>query len=129
VKRHREARGLTLVEVLVAVVILAVGLLGIFTAFPTGYLDVVGSGGQSKAVSYARQQIEVLKNQAFTPNPPANGSDSLEGGLYGRSWTITQVAGTVAPYRLWRVSVTVSYAGGTGDRRQQNVTLNTMRAE
>lgn len=131
---RREPRGLTVVEVLVATVILVVGLLGVLSAFPTGYLDVVGSGGQSKAMSYARQKMEELKNGPFAVagsgndvpmlGPPSNAPDVG----FTRSWMITQVPGTIAPLRLARITVTVTYSGGGGGR-PQTVNLETMRAE
>ena len=124
----RASRGLTLTEVLLAATILTIGLLGILTAFPTSYLDVVGSGAQSKAVSYARQQMEVLKNQAFNPGPvsPTNLTGLAPG--YTGTWQVDPVAGTSAPNRLARVTVSVTYNAGTG-RNQQTVTLETLRAE
>lgn len=131
---RRDPPGLTVVEVLVATVILTVGLLGVLSAFPTGYLDVVGSGGQSKAMSYARQKMEELKNGPFTVSgsgndvptlgPPGNAPDVG----FTRSWIITQVAGTTAPLRLARITVTVNFSGGGGGR-PQTVRLETMRAE
>ncbi len=133
-REGRDPRGLTIVEVLVAVVILVVGLLGVLSAFPTGYLDVVGSGGQSKAMSYARQKMEELKNGPFTVagsgsdvptlGPPGNAPDVG----FTRSWAITQVPGTTAPLRLARITVTVTFSGGGGGR-PQTVSLETMRAE
>jgi prepilin-type N-terminal cleavage/methylation domain-containing protein len=128
--RHlRAPRGLTLVEVLVAATILVVGLLGILTAFPTSYLNVVGSGAQSKAVAYARQQMEMLKNQPFTPGPA--GPMALTGlaAGYSGTWVIAPVTGTVAPNRLARLTVAVSYNTGGAGRQAQTVTLETLRAE
>jgi|GEM_PF-771233 len=131
---RRDPPGLTVVEVLVATVILAIGLLGVLSAFPTGYLDVVGSGGQSKAMSYARQKMEELKNGPFTVlgsgsdvptlGPPSNAPDLG----FTRSWMIAQVPGTTAPLRLARITVTVTFRGA-GGARPQTVTLETMRAE
>jgi len=127
--RTRAPRGLTLVEVLLAATILAIGLLGILTAFPTSYLDVVGSGAQSKAVSYARQQMEILKNQFFVAGPvsPTN-MTGLESGYTG-TWRIDPVTGTVAPNRLARITVSVTYNAGGAGRQAQTVTLETLRAE
>ncbi len=62
----RDHQGLTLIEVLIAAAILAVGLLALVSAFPIGYVDVAVSGGQSKATSYAQQKLQELKNQVFS---------------------------------------------------------------
>jgi prepilin-type N-terminal cleavage/methylation domain-containing protein len=68
-RRARDRQGLTLIEVLIAAAILAVGVLALLSAFPIGYVDVNVSGGQSKATAYAQQMIEQLKNQTFNPGP------------------------------------------------------------
>jgi Tfp pilus assembly protein PilV len=111
---------------LIAASILAVGLLGVISMFPTGYSDVVFSGGESKATAYAQQMLEQLKNQPFTVN--GTGTDTLESSEFARTWTITQVAGSpAAPNRLANIVVTVTW-GGRGTR-PLNVALETMRAE
>lgn len=122
-RRGLDSRGLTLVEVLIASAILAVGLAGIMSAFPAAYVDVVASGSESKATAYAQQQLEELKNQPFNPGP-VTANDTPEPG-YARSWTITLEPGTTAPNRLARITVTVTWSGS----RPQSVTLETMRAE
>ncbi|MFQ5656384.1 MAG: prepilin-type N-terminal cleavage/methylation domain-containing protein [Candidatus Methylomirabilales bacterium] len=126
-KRVSDSRGLTLVEVLIASALLAVALIGIMGAFPTAYVDVVASGGESKATAYAQQKIEELKNQPFIPGP-LTANDTPEAG-FTRNWTITQVAGTTAPNRLARINVTVTWNGSAGTARSETVTLETMRAE
>jgi prepilin-type N-terminal cleavage/methylation domain-containing protein len=119
----KNRHGFTLIEVLIAASILAVGLLALVSAFPIGYVDVTVSGGQSKATAYGQQMLEQLKNQGFNPGPD-NGNDAPE-AAYARSWSITPVAGTVAPNRLARINVTVQWGGN----RPQTVALETMRAE
>ena len=121
-----DQRGLTILEVLVAASVLVVGLLGTMRLFPTGYLDLTASGGQSKATAYAQQKLEELENQPFTPGPVTS-DDSLERGTLTRAWRITPVAGTTAPNRLARIVVTVDWPGAGS--RPQTVTLETMRAE
>ncbi|MFQ5846399.1 MAG: prepilin-type N-terminal cleavage/methylation domain-containing protein [Candidatus Methylomirabilales bacterium] len=121
----RNHRGFTLIEVMIAAAILAVGLLALVSAFPIGYVDVTASGGQSKATAYAQQMLEQLKNQPFTV--AANGNDAPDpvDPTYNRTWTITQEPGTNPPNRLARITVTVTWGGP----RLQTVTLETMRAE
>jgi len=124
-------QGLTLIEVLIAAAILAVGLLALVSAFPIGYVDVTASGGQSRATSYAQAMMEQLKNQGFPAAFPVNGADvpditpGVDDVQYNRTWNITQEPGTNPPNRLARVRVTVQWGGG----RPQTVILESMRAE
>jgi prepilin-type N-terminal cleavage/methylation domain-containing protein len=123
-RRARDHQGLTLIEVLIAAAILAVGLLALLSVFPIGYVDVNVSGGQSKATAYGQQMLEQLKNQTFNPGP-LNQTDTPEPG-YSRTWTIAQEPGTNPPNRLARIQVTVVWTRGD---RSQTVALETMRAE
>ena len=122
-RRARDHQGLTLIEVLIAAAILAVGLLALLSVFPIGYVDVNVSGGQSKATAYGQQMLEQLKNQTFNPGP-LNQTDTPEPG-YSRTWTIAQEPGTNPPNRLARIQVTVVWTRGD---RSQTVALETMRA-
>ncbi len=123
-RRVQDRQGFTLIEVLIAASILAVGLLALVSVFPIGYVDVTVSGGQSKATAYAQQMMEQLKNQPFTASAPLQ-TDAPEAG-YTRTWSITQEPGTNPPNRLARITVTVNWAGTS---RPQTVALETMRAE
>ena len=126
-----DHRGFTLIEVLIAAAILAVGLLALLSAFPIGYINVNVSGGQSKATAYAQQRLESIRNQPFTPGPFDNSAtpEVLEAGQYTRSWTIQEVVAIPANpvgNRLARIQVTVVWTQGD---RPTTVTLETMRAE
>jgi len=116
----------TLMEVLVAVPVLAIGILAIASALTLAHGGVVSGGGQSKATNYARQQIESLKNLAFDPGPTGPVTDSPERGVT-RTWSIAPVAGTAAPNRLARITVTVGWQNPAG--AAQGISLETMRAE
>jgi len=152
-RRVNDHQGLTLIEVLIAAAILAVGLLALVSAFPIGYVDVTASGGQSRATSYAQAMMEQLKNQPFPAAFPVNGADvpditpGVDDVQYNRSWRICLDPAppavppaaapppalcpvlpgpfTVAPNRLARITVAVTWGGG----RPQTVVLESMRAE
>ena len=140
-RRVNNHQGLTLIEVLIAAAILAVGLLALVSAFPIGYVDVTASGGQSRATSYAQAMMEQLKNQPFPAAFPVNGADvpditpGVDDVQYTRTWNICLIdqcppppppgLPTVAPNRVARVRVTVQWGGG----RPQTVVLESMRAE
>ena len=122
-----DDKGLTLVEVLLAVTFLAVSLVALLTMLTQGSMSVAAGGGQSKATAYARQKVEQLKNQPFSPGP-SSGTDTPEAGIT-RSWTITPTGATVAPNRLATIQVIVRVERATAVLGAQNITLTTMRAE
>jgi len=140
-RRVNDHQGMSLIEVLIAAAILAVGLLALVSAFPIGYVDVTASGGQSRATSYAQSMMEQLKNQPFPAAFPVNGADvpditpGVDDVQYTRTWNICLIdlcppppppgLPTVAPNRVARVRVTVQWGGG----RPQTVILESMRAE
>ena len=113
-------------------------LLALLSMLSSGSLRVAAGGGESKATGYARQQVEQLRNQLlcapFTgpPNPPpcfpTNGADTLD-NVWTRTWTITPSGVTVAPNRLWNITVTVASTQASQTAASQNITIQTMRAE
>lgn len=125
-KTRWNEKGMSLIEVLIAAMILVVGIAGILTAFPAAYTNVVTSGEESKATAFAQEKIEELKNLPFSAGPFDNsGNPEVPEPGYTRSWTITQEAGTIVPNRLARIAVTVSW----GETQTQSLTLETMRLE
>ena len=62
----RNARGFSAIEVLVAISIIAVGLLGAVGLFPSAYRTVDWSGEQTVAAKLAEQQIEWLRTEPYT---------------------------------------------------------------
>lgn len=125
-QRARDEGGSTLVEVLLAIPILAIGILAVLGTLTVGFVQVAQSGGESKATSYARQQLEQLKNQAFNAGPVGPTTDTPEPGIT-RTWRITPVAGFAAPNALARITVAVQWKAGAG--AAQGITLETMRSQ
>ncbi len=114
----RKNWGLTLVEVLVATLILGTSLLFIFTAFLPGYQGVAYAGRMSQAVMLAGQKLEELKAGPF---PPANGTAA--NGQYSLTWTVTGVGFGPAPDDLRKITVTVTWPQAVRPGRYELVGL------
>ncbi len=71
-----RAGGFSQVELLIAVAVLAVGILGVFASFAFGLQSTRFSGQMSQAIAWNRQLIEMIRvrNLAFSPDIPPSGS-------------------------------------------------------
>jgi prepilin-type N-terminal cleavage/methylation domain-containing protein len=85
-------RGVTIPEVLVALVILTLGLLGLGATglYVTG---MVGGGERAAAVvTFAARRLELLRAAACLPTPPSDGTEQLTRGsavVASTSWVVT----------------------------------------
>ncbi len=103
-KRKPGAAGFSLVEVLVAALILMVAIAGLLSAFPVGYRDIMYGGRVSQAVELAQQRLEALKAGTF---PPSSGTATS--GSYTLTWTVTNVGFGASSGELVKVDVTVNW--------------------
>ncbi len=73
--------GFSQVELAVAVVVLAVGILGVVASFTFGLQSTRFSGQMSRALAWNRQLIEMIRvrNLAFTPDIPPSTSGLNDG--------------------------------------------------
>jgi prepilin-type N-terminal cleavage/methylation domain-containing protein len=120
----RDERGFTIVEVLVAAAILVIGVVGVSGAFSVAFTDVVASSGESKATAYARQQMEVLRNQPYSTT--AAGADVPE-PQFNRNWNTVVVPGTLPPNQVVTITVTVTWRQGWS--RSKTIILQTNRMQ
>jgi prepilin-type N-terminal cleavage/methylation domain-containing protein len=96
-------RGITLVEVMVVLVVIAIGIIPIAVVQSHSSRDVVKSGQRTAALNVAQNQMERIKSLGFT----AAASDSGSAGPYNwRAIVTNQSLG------LNRVTVTVSWMEG-----------------
>lgn len=109
----RRDAGFSLIEILVAIVILSVGLLAL--AQTSGTVSrMIGRGKQDTAASLvAQRRLETLRQTAASTTPKctslANGTATAANGTT-EAWTITGSGDSRA------VSVTVTYRIGRGTR-------------
>lgn len=104
----RDARGFTIVEVLVAVLILSVGMLALASTAAT-VTRMIGQGQRfSEASTLAVERFEIIRAQDCADM----GSGSADEGRYALTWTVSSVAGGNAR----SVALTVTSPTGRGSR-------------
>jgi prepilin-type N-terminal cleavage/methylation domain-containing protein len=101
-----EGRGFTLVEVLVASMILVVALLTLASMFPVGYKQIADGGRMTMAVTGARHILEDVGDVPFANISNLNGVDTASnaGVIAGLTGTEAAIA------RRWRYML-----AGSGD--------------
>ena len=65
IKRKLSQKGFSLIELMVAVVILALAIFGIFQAYSTGFMGMADARDRTVATNYAREAMEDIKNKDF----------------------------------------------------------------
>lgn len=120
--------GFTLIEVLIAIFLLVIALVGLASVT----ISVIKSNDLSKmvttATTLAKDKMEELKNAGATQaayNGLVNGSDTVE-TIYARLWTVGAV-GATAPdndmAKMKKITVTVTW---TWKETPHTVTLDTI---
>ncbi len=86
-------KGFTLMEVMVAMVILFIGLLGLISATASIIQGNDISRQMTTAVSLAQEEMEILKRTSYPDGALGAGSHSDAGNpvglIYTRTWTVT----------------------------------------
>ena len=119
----RTADGFTLLEVLIATMLLAVVALLLFTSFGIGLRAASLAGGMNTGTGLAEEVLATLVaspcgssfQTAIPPEPP-----DQRLARYRREVQVRRLSGT----NLWEISATVSW---TQERQQRSVTLATYR--
>ena len=101
-RRQRQA-GFTMIEVLMAITIFAIGFLAVSTLVIATTRNNTSGNILTQATMLGRQKIEQLK---MVPDPTtlADGSDTS--GIFNRTWAITNPMGSATARQ---VAVTVSW--------------------
>ncbi|EGV16521.1 hypothetical protein ThimaDRAFT_4290 [Thiocapsa marina 5811] len=127
--RRRHQRGFTLVEALIALVILSFGLFGLMQLQARVMAGTSASKTQTIAANLAQQKIEELRVTPYADIDGDNGEPDVihagEGGTtaFARNWSVTEE--TSPTYK--RISVTTSWTNA--DQNPESVTLSSFIAE
>ena len=116
--------GFTLIEITLALLILAVGLVGILTLFPVGFDASVRAANITKATFLAQEKIEDAKVAGY--DGVVNVSKTQFAAPYDNFEYEVAVSDVIAG-SLYKVAVTVYWP--FGETNQRNVELNTYIAK
>ena len=113
----RNESGFTLVEVIIAIVILMIGVIALMGASAM-VSRMIGSGRHStQAVEVATRRLENLRTIAYSTDPPCTAgtftSGTASGTGYTETWTVANSAGSTV---LRTVRDSVQYQAATGPR-------------
>lgn len=117
----RRPGGFSLIEVMIGMMLLAIGLLAISAMVPTAYTNVSASGTDTRALAFAQQRLDQLRALPYGNAALSGGThtDPVPATGYTQSYLVevdTPMAG------VKRVTVTVT---GPRSRQMQLVTLIT----
>ena len=127
VRKVRSQQGWSLIEVLVAVVILSVGLLAVGTMQISAIRGNFMGSNTTTALTFAGQKMEDLLNRDFDDSDLGAGLHEEDvtipgGGSYHRTWTITNTASPMPTMK--EIIVVVSW-----ENNRHRVTLSSMRRQ
>tara|TARA_R110002050_G_scaffold57423_1_gene128821 strand:+ start:36230 stop:37489 length:1260 start_codon:yes stop_codon:yes gene_type:complete len=126
----KKTLGFSLIEVLIALVILAVGLLGLAKIQGITLLNSAESRMQTHALNFAQEKIEELRTYGNTSTYTAYASNAVGTDIVGanstftRTWSISACPNTV---ECKNISVTVAWTGINGSA--YNIQLTSQIAE
>ncbi len=105
--RRTRRRGFTLVEMMVAILLLGVGMMALAALTTTVTRANVQSSSRTVASSLAQERMERFRTEPYATIAAGNDARMVDGVAYSRTWTVA--TNDPAP-GLKTVSVTVSWS-------------------
>ena len=108
-----DERGMNLVELMMALVVMSVGIMGIATLFPFGTMKSVDDRNLTTAVDLAQQQMEQIRMLSYSDgdlnpgwHPSAAGDSVGPSNRFIRRYQVTQLTGDMSDMKSVEVQVT-----------------------
>ena len=99
-------KGFTLIEIITAITIMAVGILSILALFPVGFAASRRAADLTTAALYAQEKMEEIKMKGFANADSFNGETETQ-GIFTRTVLVTNVSGYNG--NLKEITVTVDW--------------------
>lgn len=120
VRRFRGSRGFTLIEVVVAIVLLTFGVLASASLTAALMRSNRGVTNRTRATETLRLKVEDLQSQSYFQIASGNDAATIGGITFNRSWTVT--ANSPAA-NLKTVTLTVTWGDRQGNHTISNQTI------
>jgi len=121
-KRRSNLSGFSLIELMVAVGILAMAIFGIFQAYSAGFMGMVDARNVTVATNYAREAMEEIKNKPFEKiviGGEITTIENKEEGKFSISTNVkNEIIDTTERTDLQRVITTVSWKNRKGETKE-----------
>jgi len=115
-------KGFSLIELMVAVAILALAIFGIFQAYSTGFMGMADARDITVATNYAREAMEEIKNKTFEIIEISEGTrtpiDDEKGKFSILATVQNEIIDTAEKTDLQRVITTVSWENRKGETKE-----------
>lgn len=119
-RRLRSSRGFTLIEIVVAIVMLAFGVLASASLTAALMRSNRGVTNRTRAIETLRLKVEDLQSQRYSEIVTGNDTATIGGITYSRAWTVTP---NVPIANLKTVTLTVTWGDRQGNHTISNQTI------
>jgi prepilin-type N-terminal cleavage/methylation domain-containing protein len=129
---NRRERGFSMVEVLIALIVMAVGIFSVARMFPAGARGQVQDRLTIGANDYVQEKVEYLRGLSWSDpdlvdgrHPAGTATESISNGRWQRFYTVTTMASPLD--NLKKVDVTVTWSGAGVSNRGVTTTTYVRR--
>lgn len=127
-KTYRGEAGLTLIELLVAAIVLSIGVLGLAPLMAVSVRGSVRGENVTNVVAAAQQLIEMKIGAVGFPTIPYTQTQTFDNGKYTATTTVTdRTVNSAIPPHVYRVDIDLAWTDDGGTQRNMSFTTYTTK--